>query len=162
MKKIIILLLMTFQFGCSSTYEQVNNSNLQNCDPITNNEDYINIDCKVKSVDDLVADVAWIDEPALATLQAESMLYSAIKICDNFSRGHVWLMQEDLQNMNNRLSELYDFENNVESQKDIYLAKRMLKGKYEDKINNEECENLKNAYDYNLKRKQEKDTREYI
>lgn len=145
MKKIILLTLVMVQFGCSSIAkeEAVNYRTLVNCEPITANEDYINIDCKKRSVDNLTAEVQWINEPALVSLQAESLIISGLEICSNLTKEDIVFINKELDLRNKEIRDLYDFIQNPESKKDIFLVKEKLKGKYASQINEEKCKSLK-------------------
>jgi hypothetical protein len=148
MKTIILLMLVVIQFGCSvHLNEEVYPTNMNDCEPITNNEDYINIDCKIRSVNRLQDDVKYMDEPALVTLQGYSLMTSGIKVCSNLTSANKRTIQVQLDDIYKMVAGLYDFENHPEFKKEIDLINEKLKGKFESKIKEQDCKDLKELAD---------------
>jgi len=148
MKIFILLIFAMFQLGCSTTPEQeVYPTNLNDCEPITDNEDYINIDCKKRSVNRLMDDVRYINEPALVTLQAYSMMNSSIDVCSNLTTEDIRIINKKLELIYNEIGELYNFKENPEFKKEIELINEKLKGKYDSKIREKDCKELKQIAD---------------
>jgi hypothetical protein len=149
MKIIILLMLVMVQFGCSISpvkegyAQEVYPTNMNDCEPVTDNEDYINIDCKRRSVNTLMDEVKYMNEPALVTLQGYSMMTSGIEICTNLTNEDVVTMNKELESIYKMVAGLYEFDKNPEAKKEIDLVNKILKGKFESKIKKEDCKDLK-------------------
>lgn len=146
-KCVLIMSLPILIAACSTPkyYElepnlEVYPTNMNDCKAVVDTEDYINIDCKRRSVNRLTDDVNYNDEPALVTMQTFSILNSAIEICDNITKeekekGHK-LIESFFQK---NIVELYNFDDNPEFKDEFALISKKLKGKYDDTIKEDEC-----------------------
>lgn len=153
--QIIKAISLSFVFlvlnGCVSTEPEkqeplleVYPTNMNDCKPVIDNEDYINIDCKRRSVNRLTDDVHYMDEPGLVTMQGFSMMESTTRICKD-------LNEEDIKAVNlmitigfqDTIIRYYDLNNHPEFKKEFNLISEKLKGQYDDIINDKDCQNMK-------------------
>lgn len=146
--KFVLIMGLPLSIGACSTpkyYElepilEVYPTNMNDCKAVVDTEDYINVDCKRRSVNRLTDDVHYNDEPALLTMQALSILNSALEICDNITKEEKekgFKVIDDFFQKN--IVELYKFDENPEFEDEFLLISEKLKGKYDDTIKENEC-----------------------
>lgn len=148
--KIIKAISISFVFlvlnGCVSTEPllEVYPTDMNDCKPVIDNEDYINIDCKKRSVNRLTDDVRYIDEPALVSMQSLSMMESTTRICKELSEEDIKAVnQMIIDGFQDTIIRYYDLDNHPEFKKEFNLISEKLKGQYDDVINEKDCQNIK-------------------
>lgn len=150
-KVISAVLLSLLITACSNPMQdniepilEVYPTNMNDCAPVIDNEDYINIDCKRRSVNRLTDEVHYNDEPALVSMQGYSFMESSLRKCENLTTEDITALEKVLEDtFQNVIVVNYDFDKHPEFKKEFDLIREKLKGKYDHLIKKEDCESFK-------------------
>ncbi len=144
------LFMLLILNGCANTKSEkkeplleVYPTNMNDCAPVMDTEDYINIDCKRRSVNRLTDEVEYQEEPALVSMQGFSVMESNIRICKNLTPEEKTALTKMMDNaFRDIIIHNYDFNKNHEFKKEFELISKTLKGQYDHMIKENECKNI--------------------